>query len=104
MAPYFFDIDAAAFIGESGRVALRFEAEYELLITQRLILTPDFEINLYGQNDSAVGIGSGLSDFEAGLRRVGWAKTSARSGSRQTVNVLRVVRTRLNCNSCIARP
>jgi len=68
LAPYFFDIDAAAFIGESGRVALRFEAEYELLITQRLILTPDIEINLYGQNDPDVGIGSGLSDFEAGLR------------------------------------
>jgi len=68
LAPYFFDIDAAAFIGESGRVALRFEAEYELLITQRLILTPDIEINFYGQNDPEVGIGSGLSDIEAGLR------------------------------------
>ena len=56
LAPYFFDIDAAAFIGESGRVALRFEAEYELLFTQRLILTPDIEINLYGQNDPDVGI------------------------------------------------
>ena len=68
LAPYFFDIDAAAFIGESGRTALRFEAEYELLLTQRLILTPDIEINLYGQNDPDVGIGSGLSDIEAGLR------------------------------------
>ncbi len=68
LAPYFFDIDAAAFIGESGRTALRFEAEYELLLTQRLILTPDIEINLYGQNDPDVGIGTGLSDIEAGLR------------------------------------
>ena len=68
LAPYFFDIDAAAFIGESGRIALRFEVEYALLITQRLILTPDIEINLYGQNDPDVGIGSGLSDIEAGLR------------------------------------
>ncbi len=68
LAPYFFDIDAAAFIGESGRTALRFEAEYELLLTQRLILTPDIEINLYGQNDPDVGIGAGLSDLEAGLR------------------------------------
>jgi len=68
LAPYFFDIDAAAFIGESGRTALRFEAEYELLFTQRLILTPDIEINLYGQNDPDAGIGAGLSDLEAGLR------------------------------------
>ncbi len=68
LAPYFFDIDAAVFIGESGRTALRFEAEYELLLTQRLILTPDIEFNLYGKNDPVVGIGSGLSDIEAGLR------------------------------------
>jgi len=68
LAPYFFDIDAAAFIGESGRTALRFEAEYELLFTQRLILTPDIEINLYGQNDPDAGIGAGLSDLELGLR------------------------------------
>ncbi len=68
LAPYFFDIDAAVFIGESGRTAGRFEAEYELLLTQRLILTPDIEINLYGQNDSDVGIGSGLSDIEVGIR------------------------------------
>ena len=68
LAPYFFDIDAAAFIGESGRTAFRFEVEYELLFTQRLILTPDIEVNLYGQNDPDVGIGAGLSDLEAGLR------------------------------------
>jgi len=68
LAPYFFDIDATAFIGESGRTALRFEAEYELLLTQRLIFTPDVEINLYSRNDPDVGIGSGLSDIEAGLR------------------------------------
>ncbi len=68
LAPYFFDIDAAAFIGESGRIALQIEAEYELLLTQRLILASDIEINLYGQNDSDVGIGSGLSDIEAGIR------------------------------------
>ncbi len=68
LAPYFFDIDAAVFIGQSGRTALRFETEYELLLTQRLILAPDIEINLYGKNDPNVGIGSGLSDIEAGLR------------------------------------
>ena len=58
----------ALFVGESGRTALRLEAEYELLFTQRLILTPEIEVNLYGQNDEDLGIGSGLSDVEAGLR------------------------------------
>ncbi|MDX1404969.1 MAG: copper resistance protein B [Woeseiaceae bacterium] len=68
LAPYFFDIDAAFFVGESGRTAVRAEAEYELLITQRLVLTPEVEVNLYGKDDAENGIGSGLSDVEAGLR------------------------------------
>jgi len=68
LAPYFFETDIALFIGESGRTALRFESEYELLITQRLILTPEIEFNVYGQDDVRVGIGSGFSDLELGLR------------------------------------
>jgi len=68
LAPYFFEIDTALFLGEHGQTALRFEIEYELLFTQRLILTPELEVNFYGKNDAALGIGSGLSDVEAGLR------------------------------------
>ena len=68
LAPYFFQIETALFIGDGGRTALRFEAEYEVLLTQRLILTPDIELNLYGKKDPQTGIGSGLSDAEAGLR------------------------------------
>jgi copper resistance protein B len=68
LAPYRFDIDTALFVGESGRSAVRLKAEYDLLFTQRLILAPNVEINLYGQNDAETGVGSGLSDAEAGLR------------------------------------
>ncbi|WP_299975564.1 copper resistance protein B [uncultured Pseudoteredinibacter sp.] len=68
LAPYYFEVDTALFIGESGRTALRLGAEYELLFTQRLILTPKIEVNIYGQNDPDIGVGSGLSDLEAGLR------------------------------------
>jgi copper resistance protein B len=68
LAPYFFEVDTALFIGESGRTALRLEAEYELLFTQRLILTPDIEVNFYGKKDPELGLGSGLSELEAGLR------------------------------------
>ena len=68
LAPYWFDVDTALFVGESGRIAARFSAEYELLFTQRLILTPNIEVNVYGQNDAATGTGSGLSDAKAGLR------------------------------------
>ena len=42
--------------------------EYELLFTQRLILTPEIEVDFYGQNDAELGTGSGLSNVETGLR------------------------------------
>lgn len=68
LAPYWFEVDATAYVGSEGRTALRLSAEYELLITQRLILQPRIEANLYGKNDPATGTGSGLSNGAVGLR------------------------------------
>lgn len=68
LAPYWFELQATAYVGEQGRTALRFEADYELLLTQRLILQPRLEANAYGKADPQRGIGAGLSDAEAGLR------------------------------------
>lgn len=68
LAPHWFEIDATAYLGNHGRTALRLSAEYELLLTQKLILQPRIEINLYGKNDPVRDIGSGLSDALAGLR------------------------------------
>jgi copper resistance protein B len=68
LAPYKFEVEATAYIGQSGQTAARFEAEYETLLTNRLILQPQVELNFYGRNDERRGIGSGLSTAEAGLR------------------------------------
>lgn len=68
LAPYWFEVDATAYVGENGRTALAVEAEYELLLTQKLILQPRVETNLYSNNDPARGLGSGLSDLAVGLR------------------------------------
>jgi len=68
LAPYWFELQATAYVGESGRTAFRLEAEYDLLLTQQLVLQPTAEINVHGKNDPERGIGSGLSDIEAGLR------------------------------------
>ena len=68
LAPQKFEVEATAYIGERGQTAARLEAEYELLLTNRLILQPLVEANLYGKNDALRGIGSGLSTIEAGLR------------------------------------
>lgn len=68
LAPYYFDIDAAVFVGGSGRTAARLQAEYELMLTQKWVLVPEVELNLFGKDDRETGTGSGLSDIEAGLR------------------------------------
>ncbi len=68
LAPYWFEVDATAYVGEQGRTALRLEAEYELLLTQKLVLQPRFEANFYGKRDDARERGSGLSDAVAGVR------------------------------------
>ncbi|MBV4523031.1 copper resistance protein B [Pseudomonas sp. SWRI74] len=68
MALYNFEAEATAFIGEGGQSAMRLEGDYDILLTNRLILQPTAELNVYGKNDPQRGIGSGLSNSEAGLR------------------------------------
>lgn len=68
LAPYKFEVEATAYLGESGQTAARLEVEYETLLTNRLILQPLVELNFHGKNDERRGVGSGLSTAEAGLR------------------------------------
>ena len=68
LAPYWFEVEATAYIGEAGRTHFRLETEYELLFTNRLVLQPLVELEIYGKSDPERGIGSGLSSGEAGLR------------------------------------
>jgi copper resistance protein B len=68
LAPQRFQLEATVYVGDGGESAARFEGEYELLITPRLILQPQLELNWYGQADAGRRIGSGFSTAEAGLR------------------------------------
>lgn len=68
LAPYWFEVDATAYVGPSGRTALRLGAEYELLITNRVVLQPSAGLDVYGRDDPALGIGRGLSSADAGVR------------------------------------
>jgi len=68
LAPYWLATEATFYVGEQGRTAMRVKSEYNLLLTQRLILQPEGEANLYGKSDPARRLGSGLSDLELGLR------------------------------------
>jgi copper resistance protein B len=68
LAPYWFEVEATAYLGAGGRTAARLEAKYELLFTNRLVLQPLVELNLYGKTNAERRIGAGLSSFDAGLR------------------------------------
>jgi len=68
LLPYFIDSSAQVFVAEDGRYALRLKGQYDLLLSQRLVLTPDAELNVYSRRDDNWGQDTGLSDVEFGLR------------------------------------
>jgi len=68
VAPYAFDVEATAYLGEAGQMSMRFEAEYELLLTQRWILQPVVELDWYRRDDPERALGSGWSSLDLGLR------------------------------------
>lgn len=68
LAPYLFEVDATAYLGDNGRTALRFKSEYDLLLTQNWVFMPEVELNAYGKADPARSLGSGLADAKLTLR------------------------------------
>ncbi|MDB2589472.1 copper resistance protein B [Candidatus Thioglobus sp.] len=68
LAPYLLEVDASLFVGESGRTAVRLDLEYEYMFSQKLVLSPEVEVNFFGKDDEVTGTGKGLSNIEAGLR------------------------------------
>lgn len=68
LAPYLFEVDAAAFLSDQGDLTARIEAELDQRITQRLVLQPRVEASFSAQDVPELGIGAGLDTIEAGLR------------------------------------
>jgi copper resistance protein B len=68
LAPQWFEIDADFFVSETGETSTRLDVEYELLITNRLIVTPSVDINAAFSDDTEIGIKAGFTGVEAGVR------------------------------------
>jgi copper resistance protein B len=68
LAPYWFEMNITAYVGEAGHTALSAETEYELLLTQRWVLQSRAEITLYGHDDAVNQLGKGLSSLSLDLR------------------------------------
>ena len=86
LAPYRFELEPTIFVSTEGDVSARIEAEFPVLITQRLIAEPVLEVNAALQGVPRFGVRSGLNDYELGLRvryeiireiapYVGWSRT-----------------------------
>lgn len=68
LAPYYIETDASLAIGKDSHSKLSVSAEYELMLTQQWVLSPELEFTAYGKTDEKMGVGSGLSSAEFGVR------------------------------------
>lgn len=67
LAPYFFETDAALYLSEDGDLSARFSQEFDLLLTQTLVLTPEVEIEAFAEDVPEIGVGAGFSSVTAEL-------------------------------------
>ncbi len=68
LAPYLFDVEPTLFISDRGDISARLTVSFDLLLTQKIVLQPRFEINAALQADEKVGVGEGVNDTEVGVR------------------------------------
>jgi copper resistance protein B len=68
LAPYWFEVETSLNISNKGDLTMNFEVEYEILLTQELILQPHAELVFSFQDVPEIDLGSGFSHFETGLR------------------------------------
>lgn len=68
LAPQFFHVAATGYLSDKGHAAMKLEGNYDLLITQTLVLQPQIEMNFYSKDDPKRQTGAGLADIDTGLR------------------------------------
>ncbi len=68
LAPYLFEIDTNAKFSNKGELVFDLEAEYEISITQKLILQPRLDVSYSLSRLEELDIGPGLSNLRLSLR------------------------------------
>ncbi len=67
LAPYFFETDAALYLSEDGDLSAQLSQEFDLLLSQTLVLTPEVALEAFAQDVPALGVGAGFSSVTAEL-------------------------------------
>ena len=68
LAPQWFEVNASLNISDEGDLTANFEAEYDILLTQKLILQPRVGAHLSLQDIPSNKLSSGLTSLDTGLR------------------------------------
>lgn len=68
LAPQWFEVDANLRVSEEGDVSADLEAEYDFLLTQRLVLQPRFETAFAFQEVDEFDVSKGLNNMRLSLR------------------------------------
>lgn len=68
LAPYWFDVELTGYVSDGGHFSARVKASYDMLLTNRLIMTPSMESNIFSKKQKDRQLGGGISNLELGLR------------------------------------
>ena len=68
LAPYGIHLDFVAGVSQTGVLTARLDADYDILLSQKLIAQPFVEAVLASKDDPAIDLGAGLARLELGLR------------------------------------
>lgn len=68
LAPGMVEVDASLYVSEDADVTAEIEGEYNLRLTQRLVLQPRLELALSAQDVAERKLGAGLTDANLDLR------------------------------------
>ncbi len=68
LAPYWFDVELTGYVSDGGHLSARLKASYDVLLSNRLIMTPSAETNIFSKAQNERRVGSGISNVELGVR------------------------------------
>jgi copper resistance protein B len=68
LAPYWFEVGVFGYVSHKGRPSMRLEADTDLYLTQRWVLTPKGEATWLILSDDAMDMDAGVSDLDVGLQ------------------------------------
>lgn len=68
IAPYWFDVEATAFLSDRGQVSARTQLAVDVLWTQRLVSRPSARVDWAATADRARSSGAGVNSLEVGVQ------------------------------------